>query len=93
MIRAARHCPELGLKCLPGWMTERANRLGATETNSPEKTIVGTPGLLTVSEAAALLRVSARTVRRHIAQGKILTFVSGGRSGFRGRPWWMGGFD
>ena len=57
---------------LPTWVRERATNwsldgdCGASATPSDSS-----PQFLTVAEVAALLRVSERTVRRHIGLGKI----------------------
>lgn len=70
---------------LPAWMNERLAKaskgIPRQDTERPE----GSEEFMTVAEAAAELRVSQRTIRRHLAEGRIPTFAPASRSGSSGR--------
>ena len=56
---------------LPVWVRRRAaNPERAASSPNPETTS-GSPEFLTVAEAASVLRVSLRTLRRRLAAGEI----------------------
>lgn len=69
---AASEARGLPASRLPGWLRIRSANLenGAVARSSAEGSD-SSEQYLTVAEAASLLRVSERTVRRHLARGRI----------------------
>ena len=62
---------EVGQGVLPEWVCRRvASPEGTGSSPNPEMTF-GSPEFLTVAEAASVLRVSVRTLRRRLAAGEI----------------------
>jgi excisionase family DNA binding protein len=57
---------------LPTWITERTDNLGPNQGAKDDSDAPSTAlSFLTIDEVAASLRVSSRTVRRMIADGRI----------------------
>ena len=62
---------DVGWGALPEWVRRRAANPKKTASDSNPDTTPEAPEFLTFAEAASVLRVSARTLRRCLADGKI----------------------
>jgi Fic family protein len=63
---------------LPAWMIERHAEASKGIPRQDAERTEGSDEFVTVVEAAALLRVSPRTVRRHLTEGR-LPYIRAGR--------------
>lgn len=74
LARSPAVVDEVDRGALPAWVLTRAAdsvRAGAPNERTEPITSPSSPEFLTVAEAASVLRVSVRTLRRHLAAGKI----------------------
>ena len=62
---------DVGRGALPEWVRRRAANPKNMASNPNPETTLGSPEFLTLAEAASVLRVSVRTLRRRLAAGKI----------------------
>lgn len=71
LARSPAVVDEVDRGALPAWVLRRAANPENTASNPNPETTLGSPEFLTVAEAASVLRVSVRTLRRRLAAGKI----------------------
>ena len=62
---------------LPGWVRERYDEASRGSPRKDPDPLHGSEEFLNVAEAAAVLRISERTLRRHLAEGKIAHIRAG----------------
>jgi len=62
---------EVGRGFLPEWVRRRVAGPERTVSSPDPETTSGSPEFLTVAEAASVLRVSLRTLRRRLAAGEV----------------------
>jgi len=70
-VRSPATADEVGRGVLPEWVRRRVASPERTAYSPNPETTSGSPEFLTVTEAASVLRVSVRTLRRRLAAGEI----------------------
>lgn len=70
-VRSPATADEVGRGVLPEWVCRRAANSERTASSPNPETTSGSPEFLKVAEAASVLRVSGRTLRRRLAAGEI----------------------